>query len=129
MDVDTGASKYDLYLELDERADEVLARFHYNTDLFDAASIVRMTRHWQQASSEPRQPEERLSELPILAPDERDQIWRSGTAPGVLTRKPAFMIVRVASRAFPDAIAVVFEDSQLTYRELNERANQLAGIC
>ncbi|HTF42432.1 MAG TPA: condensation domain-containing protein, partial [Terriglobales bacterium] len=36
MDVDTGASKYDLYLELDERSDHVLARFHYNTDLFDA---------------------------------------------------------------------------------------------
>jgi len=53
MDVDTGTSKYDLFLELDERADEILARFHYSTDLFDALSIVRMTAHWQQLLERP----------------------------------------------------------------------------
>ena len=50
MDVDTGATKYDLYLELDERRDAVLARFHYSTDLFDQATIVRMSEHWTRTA-------------------------------------------------------------------------------
>src|ERR1051325_6319391 len=38
MEVDNDANKYDLYLELDERTDQVLARFHYSTDLFERES-------------------------------------------------------------------------------------------
>src|SRR5258708_10073101 len=48
MDVDSGATKYDLYLELDERREGVLARFHYSTDLFDEATIERMPDHWMR---------------------------------------------------------------------------------
>src|SRR6202158_800555 len=48
MDVDTGTSKYDLYLQLDERPDTVLARFQYDTDLFDAETIVRQAGNWQR---------------------------------------------------------------------------------
>ena len=40
MDVDTGATKYDLYLELDERSEGILARFHYNTDLSMRAQLL-----------------------------------------------------------------------------------------
>jgi len=128
MDVDTGTTKYDLFLELDERADEILARFHYSTDLFDAPSIVRMTRHWQHVLARAlAQPEQRLSELPILAPDERDQIlaqWNRTRC--AYPQACIHELFELQAERSPDAIAVVFEDSQLTYRELNERANQLA---
>jgi len=128
MDVDTGTSKYDLFLELDERADEILARFHYSTDLFDALSIVRMTVHWQQVLEQAlAQPWQRLSELAILAPDEREQIlaqWNSTRC--AYPQTCIHELFELQAELSPDAIAVVFEDSQLTYRELNERANQLA---
>src|SRR5208282_42757 len=67
MDVDTGATKYDLYLELDERAEGVLARFHYSTDLFDLETIKRMAGHWltliEGAANDPGLP---VSALPLL---------------------------------------------------------------
>ena len=46
-DVDTGATKYDLYVKLDDRGDEVLVRFHYATDLFERQTIARMAMHWK----------------------------------------------------------------------------------
>ena len=47
MDVRVGTSKFDLYLELDDRPDGLIGRFMYNTDLFDASTIERITGHWQ----------------------------------------------------------------------------------
>ena len=74
MDVDTGATKYDLYLEMDERTDEVLARFHYSTDLFDAASMIRMADHWKRLlEGAIANPEQKLSEFKILSPEEERQ--------------------------------------------------------
>ncbi len=128
MDVDTGASKYDLYLELDERADEVLARFHYSTDLFDVQSILRTTAHWQQLLEEAvAKPDQRLSELPVLTSDERDQILaRWNETKQAYPETCIHELFEAQAERSPDAVAVVFEDSHLTYRELNERANQLA---
>jgi non-ribosomal peptide synthetase component F len=128
MDVDTGATKYDLYLELDERAEEVLARFHYSTDLFDAESIVRMADHWrtllERASADP---EQRVSELEILTRKETNQLltgWNETNQahPQVSIHK----LFESQVERTPETVAIVFGDSQLTYRELNERANQLA---
>ena len=128
MDVDTGTSKYDLYLQLDERPDTVLARFQYNTDLFDAETIVRMAANWQLllqgAVTNPDQP---LSELPLLTAEERQQIleqWNSteSTYPQACIHE----LFELQVERSPDATAVTFGDSHLTYRELNQRANQLA---
>ncbi len=47
MDVTVGASKFDLYLELDERPEGMIGRFLYSTDLFDPQTIRRMIEHWR----------------------------------------------------------------------------------
>lgn len=47
MDVETGASKFDLYLELDERPEGIIGRFIYSTDIFNEATVRRMAGHWQ----------------------------------------------------------------------------------
>ena len=46
MDVDTGVSKFDLHLEIDEREEGLIGRFIYNTDLFDEKTIRQMTADW-----------------------------------------------------------------------------------
>ena len=74
MDIDTGATKYDLYLELDERSDTVLARFHYSTDLFDQTTIVRMSEHWTRFSTRPVNASVRISQLPLLSDEETEQV-------------------------------------------------------
>jgi surfactin family lipopeptide synthetase A len=129
MDVDTGASKYDLSLELDERSEEVLARFHYNTDLFDAATIVRMAAQWQRLlKGTVADPDQRISELPLLTTDERRQIvvdWNNTEVdlPGEQTVHKYFE--EQAERS-PGAAAVAFEGKSLTYGELDSQANQVA---
>jgi amino acid adenylation domain-containing protein len=128
MDIDTGATKYDLYLELDERGEEVWARFHYSTDLFDMESIVRMANHWRtllkQAAADPGR---RLSELRILTGEETNQLlgaWNETHE--TYPERSVHELFESQVERTPQAVAMVFGDSQLTYRELNERANQLA---
>jgi surfactin family lipopeptide synthetase A len=128
MDVDTGASKYDLYLELGERSAEVLARFLYSTDLFHSATIAAMANHWQRLlAGAMDSPGQSLSELPVLTPDENNQIVTEWNRTDCSYPQACIHeLFELQVDRSPDAIAVVFEDSQLSYRELNERANQLA---
>jgi non-ribosomal peptide synthetase component F len=68
MDIDTGAVKSDLYLQLDERQDDILASLRYSTDLFDSATIVRMAEHWMRlVAGAAHDPELRVSDLPMLS--------------------------------------------------------------
>jgi hypothetical protein len=67
-DVDTGATKYDLYLETDERRDAIMARFHYATDLFDESTVARMAANWLAfVESAVADPGTRIADLPFLA--------------------------------------------------------------
>ncbi len=47
MDIETGAAKFDLHLELDERHDGIIGRFIYNSDLFEQSTIVKMLHDWR----------------------------------------------------------------------------------
>ncbi|MEG4999076.1 amino acid adenylation domain-containing protein [Microcoleus sp. B4-D4] len=128
LDVDTGAAKFDLYLELDERPSGIIGRLEYNTDLFDAATITRMLGNFQTLlESIVANPEQKISELPLLTEFERQQLaaWNHTETD---YRKDACIhqLFEEQVELTPDAIALVFEDEQLTYQELNQRANQLA---
>jgi amino acid adenylation domain-containing protein len=129
MDVDTGASKYDLSLELDERREEVLARFHYKTDLFDAATIVRMAAEWQRLLvGSFADPDQKLSELPLLTTDEQRQIlidWNN-TEVDLPGEQIIHKYFEEQVKRSPAATAVVFEGKSLTYDELDSQANQVA---
>jgi len=129
MDVDTGASKYDLSLELDERSEEVLARFHYNTDLFDAATIVRMAAQWQRLlQGAVADPDQRISQLPLLTSDEQRQIvvdWNN-TEVDVPGEQIIHKYFEEQAERSPGVQAVAFDGQSLTYDELNCQANQVA---
>ena len=129
MDVETGITELDLTLELDDRPEGLIGRFEYSTDLFDAATIDRMIGHWQtMLEGIVADPEQRISELPFLTEAERHQLLVEWNA--TQTEYPRDRCIHQLFEAqveqTPDALAVVFEDVQLTYRELNRRANQLA---
>ena len=129
MDVDTGASKYDLSLELDERSEEVLARFHYKTDLFDAATIVRMAAQWQRLlEGTVADPDQKISELPLLTADEQRQIvvdWNN-TEVDLPGEQLIHRYFEEQAKRTPAASAVTFEGKSLTYAELDSQANQVA---
>ncbi|MEK8020466.1 MAG: amino acid adenylation domain-containing protein, partial [Candidatus Parabeggiatoa sp.] len=128
LDIQTDTAKFALTMELDERADGMIGRIEYNTDLFDEATIVRMIGHYQTLLegivADPEQP---ISHLPLLTAQEQQQFveWNN-----TQTDYPADVCIQhLFERQVeqtPDAIALVFEGEQLSYRELNSRANQLA---
>ncbi|MFY9978849.1 MAG: amino acid adenylation domain-containing protein, partial [Candidatus Sulfotelmatobacter sp.] len=129
MDVDTGATKYDLYLELDERPEGILGRFHYSTDLFDPTTIARMAQHWlTMLEAAANNPQLRVSQLHLLSQREREQIlieWNQTQAdyPENESIQQRFL---AQCNLTPDAIAVREPGRQLTFSELRDRSFSLA---
>ena len=132
--VATGSAKFDLSFSLSEhRATDgspvgISGAIEYATDLFDRSSIEvlagRLVRLLEAAVAAPERP---IGSLDILSAAERETIlrqWNDTAHPLQQATLPELFAVQVAKT--PDAIAVVFEDQQLTYRELDARANQLA---
>ena len=75
VEVDTDTAKFDLSLYLWEEADGLKGRWEYGADLFDAATIVRMAGHYNNLlEAVVRDPDQRLSELPILSAQESHQM-------------------------------------------------------
>jgi amino acid adenylation domain-containing protein len=135
MKVESSTAKFDLTLFVEEDEQGLKGKLEYNTDLFDAATIARMAGHFQTLiQGIVSNPEQRLSELPLLTETERRQLlfeWNNLKVTGdTRTEYPQGQCMHQLFEAqverTPDAIAVIFEEQQLTYRELNRRANQLA---
>ncbi len=129
LDVETGTAKFDLILMMTERSDTLQGVFEYNTDLFDRTTIQRMVGHFVKLlEGIVSQPDQRISVLPLLTQAERQQLLVEWC--GIGTEYPRDQTIQQLFEAraerTPDAIAVIFSDQSLTFRELNERANQLA---
>lgn len=129
MEIETGASRFDLSLDLKDGPEGLVCFFEYSTDLFDQATIVRMAGHWQTIleaviSDHSRQ----LAEFPLLTEPEHHQIlveWNA-TAADYPKNLCIHQLFENQVESTPEVVAVIFEDEHLTYRELNRRANQLA---
>jgi amino acid adenylation domain-containing protein len=126
---DSRMAKFDLVLTVGETDGRLSGQLEYNTDLFDAATIRRMARHLEHLlETAVSNPDEQVSRLPLLTDDERHQIlfeWNDTQ----VENQPALCIHELFEQqaaAKPHAVALVHKDEQLTYRELNERANKLA---
>ncbi|HEY7350648.1 MAG TPA: amino acid adenylation domain-containing protein [Ktedonobacterales bacterium] len=120
---------FDLSLALKERPEDLSGTFDYNTDLFEAATIERMAGHFQTLlegiAVDPDQP---ISQLLLLPEAEREQMlveWNATQADYPQDQCVHWLFEQQVARA-PDAVALVSEGRQLTYGELNARANQLA---
>ncbi|WP_353931425.1 amino acid adenylation domain-containing protein [Okeanomitos corallinicola TIOX110] len=122
-------SRFDLevnYWEIDGGLEGV---WSYSSDLFDASTIARIAKNfetllWAIATN----PQTKVSELPLLSATERHQIlvdWNN-TCQAYPQDKCIHELFAEQVEKTPDAIAVVFANQQLTYRELNNKANQLA---
>ncbi|HYP40297.1 MAG TPA: amino acid adenylation domain-containing protein [Chloroflexia bacterium] len=127
--VESGVAKFDLTLYITESEQELLASFEYNTDLFDAATIARMSGHFEVLlEGIVANPGKRISDLPLLTQAEQEQIvmeWNA-THRDYPTGKRLHQLFEEQVEKTPDGVAVSFEGEHLTYRELNSRANQLA---
>ena len=127
MSVETETAKFDLTLSMTEREGELISTWKYNTDLFDAATIKRMTAHFQTLlEGIVDSPQKLIAQLPLLTQAERQKLLRNEAKTEYFQDKCVHQMFEEQVKLRPDAVAVAFENQQLTYRELNERANQVA---
>ncbi|MBU7581849.1 MAG: amino acid adenylation domain-containing protein [Nostoc sp. TH1S01] len=129
LTAENNTAKFDITVSLSETEEGLQGAIEYNTDIFDAARITRMLAHFQVLlEGIVANPQQHLSQLPLLTANEQHQLlveWNN-----TQTEYPQDLCIHQLFEAqvekTPDAVAVVFENQQLTYRELNQRANQLA---
>jgi amino acid adenylation domain-containing protein/non-ribosomal peptide synthase protein (TIGR01720 family) len=123
------AAKFDLTLYVSESGQGLNGSIEYNTDLFDASTIDGMCGHFETllagVAADPNCP---VSELPLLSDAERRQLLVEWNDTRVEWPEDECLheLIEAQVRRSPDAVAVVAADRQLTYRELNRKANQLA---
>ena len=122
-------SKFDLTLTMENTATGVVGVWEYSTDLFDASTIERMSGHFVTLlESIIANPQQSILKLPLLTEIEQQQLlveWNDTQADYPQDKFIHQLLEEQVART-PDAVAVVFENQQLTYHQLNCRANQLA---
>ncbi|MFJ3925912.1 amino acid adenylation domain-containing protein, partial [Streptomyces sp. NPDC090022] len=123
------ASLFDVTFEFEERDGRLAGLVEYSTDLFDAATVARLTGHLGVLlDAALAAPGTAVGALPLLTDAEEEQIRHRWNATELAAVDPALIHERLAAQAArtPDAPAVIAEDATLTHRELDERANRLA---
>ena len=120
---------HDICLNVSEIDGELVFDFDYNTDLFNDSTIHRFLELFQTLLRETiANSEKSLANLPLLNQSQRHQLlveWNN-TQTEYPQNKCLHELFEAQVEKTPDAIAVVFGNQQLTYQELNNRANQLA---
>jgi len=119
----------DLVFDVVETGESSIGIFRYNTDLFEEARISRMADHFQtllEAIATDR--EQRISLLPMLTETESKRLlWEWNQTQVDYNRDKCInQLFEKRVEINPEAVAVVFQGKQLTYQELNSKANQLA---
>jgi amino acid adenylation domain-containing protein len=132
-------TKFDFTVFLFDRANGLTTTLEYNTDLFDAATMERLLGAWETLlAAVPDAADQRLSDLPLLTAAERAHLlapWRLTALPAPTPGTPGpppeagaclHRLFEEQARRRPRAVAVVHELEELTYDQLNRRANRLA---
>jgi amino acid adenylation domain-containing protein len=130
VEVDTGASKFDLTLTIrSARSGSLSGRLEYSSDLFDASTAERMGRHFQALlEAIVANPDCPIDQVPLADEDERRAIlidWNN-TRRGYPRDSSLHRLFECAVRRTPQAVAVIDGARVLTYAQLNSAANRLA---
>jgi amino acid adenylation domain-containing protein len=138
LEMEGEASKFDLTLALTEMPQGLRGVVEYNTDLFEASTIVRLVGHFQTLlEGIVADSDRRLSDLPLLTEAEEHQLLveRNDTWADYPRNRCIHELIEDQVKQTPDAVALVFDppasrgsspNQHLTYQELDARANQLA---
>jgi amino acid adenylation domain-containing protein len=127
--VENKAARADLGLNLIESESALVGNLQYNTDLFDEATVRRMATHFEQLlTGVVEHLDAQISQLTFLTQQEKEQqlVQWNDTAVEYPRYLTLYQLIEAQAATTPDAIALVYEDEQVTYSQLNERANQVA---
>lgn len=129
--IEIGIAKHDLTLFAKPTSSNLELKIQYRTDLFEPITIERMLGHLGQILEEMvKNQETSINKLPLLTPGEKEEIiygWnqsKSDYPDGACIHH----LFETHAEQHPDSIALVTEEQELTYKQLEERANQLANF-
>jgi len=118
---------FEIFINATELRGKVTLECQYNTNLFDASTIRRrLTEFETLLIGIVAAPDTTIDRLPLLPETELQLLTSWNQTQVEYPRKCIHQLFEEQVERTPDAIAVVFQEQQLTYRELNSRANQLA---
>ncbi|MEI9849778.1 MAG: amino acid adenylation domain-containing protein [Sphingomonas sp.] len=125
--VNRGSATFDIAVNLWETADEIHGQIEYSTDLFDAASIARLSASLRTLlGSIAAAPDSRLSELEILGEAERQLLDAWNETGMAVPEQPVHRLFEQQAERSPDAPAVSSHGRELSYGALNRNADVLA---
>src|SRR5471032_1953726 len=129
LDWESKTAHFDLDLDIQESNKGIWATLGYAQDLFEAGTVQRMARHWQNLlQGMVANPQQSLSQLPLLDSAEQQQIlhlWNCADS-GFSAKRLVHELVADRARENQNAVAVKFDLQTLTYGELDGQANRLA---
>jgi amino acid adenylation domain-containing protein len=130
IEVENGTSKFDLLLTLKDDGKRLQGSLEYSTDLYERVTIKRMIEHYKMALEEmTADVTKRVEEVRLLTEWEYQQVvteWND-TAREHTSHQSVIEMFEQQMEECEDKVAVVYEEEQVSYRELNNRANQLAN--
>jgi amino acid adenylation domain-containing protein len=128
MNTKSDLTKFDLSIFLTETDTGLYSWFEYNSDLFEAPTIARMVNHFHNLLEDiVANPDARLFELSLMTSEERAQLREWNQSQSKYERDQCIhQLVELQAARRPGALAVVHGEKQISYGELNHRANQLA---
>lgn len=123
------SENFEMFINAVDLGDKLILECQYNTDLFTAETIRRRLEEFETLlAGIANDPQQKIYELPILPADEKAQIltaWNQ-TQKELPQVQCVHQLFEAQVERTPEAVAAIFADQQLTYRELNAKANQLA---
>ena len=123
-------AKFELTFSINETATGLHCSIEYNTDLYKQSTIERMVGHYGELlQSIVSNPGEKVSKLQMLTKNEEEQLTKefNDTSADYRKDKTITQLIEEQAQKTPNKTAVVYEDKALSYKELNEKSNQLAN--
>lgn len=122
-------TKFDLTLTAIEGNHKIYFTLEYNTKLFKRTTVERMVKHFRNIlSAVTIYPERTLAQVDMISAEERQQLLDLNDTHVDQIDSRVHQLFEAQVERTPDQIALVLGDEQLTYRQLNEKANQLARV-
>ncbi|HEX2271623.1 MAG TPA: MupA/Atu3671 family FMN-dependent luciferase-like monooxygenase, partial [Pyrinomonadaceae bacterium] len=129
MALDQPAAQFDLTLMMAEAGDELAGLLQYNSDLFAAPAMTRMVRQFETLLTDVvSHPQKKISELRLLTHEDEQLLlheWND-TQTDYARESCLHQCFEAQVKRTPNHVALVFQDRQYTYAEVNRRANQLS---
>jgi non-ribosomal peptide synthetase component F/acyl carrier protein len=122
-------AKFELTFSFTETPEGIDGSVEYNTDLYRQETVSGMIGHFKELiKSIIKTPEQSIGDLPMMTFEEENKILKEFNENLISFPKDKTLVDKFEEQAAkaPDNVALIFEDQNISYKELNERSNQLA---